>query len=118
MEVRMKKKGKEEEGQDERTLLFSGTGARPEDLEAGIYGNYTAPQDRLLSGYQDRELEKAGDSLNRTQRMALEAEQIGANVLIDLRRQREQIKLASRHLHDTDYDLDESNRIMRDMLRR
>lgn len=105
-------------GQDERTLLFSGAGAKPEDLEAGIYGKYVAPQDRLLSGYHERELENAGDSLNRTQRMALEAEQIGANVLIDLRRQREQIKLASRHLHETDYDLDESNRLIRNMLRR
>lgn len=60
----------------------------------------------------------ATDSIDRTHRMALEAEQLGASVLEDLRRQREQIRIASRHLQDTDQDLDRSNRILRDMLRR
>lgn len=50
--------------------------------------------------------------------MALEAEQIGSTVLGDLRRQREQIQSANRHLQDTDQDLSRSNRILRDMLQR
>ena len=50
--------------------------------------------------------------------MALEAEQIGSTVLGDLRRQREQIQSANRHLQHTDQDLSRSNRILRDMLQR
>ncbi|PJF16709.1 hypothetical protein PSACC_03468 [Paramicrosporidium saccamoebae] len=81
----------------ERAMLFSGT---PEDMEAGIF----SPTDRLLNDYEG--LDASGQRLDRTQRMALEAEEIGANVLGDLRRQREQIQRASRVLHETDNDLD------------
>ena len=91
-------------------LLFSGLAAHPSDMEAGIYSP-TAP---LLS----QQLDAATSSLDRSHRMALEAEQAGADVLNDLRRQREQIERANRNLQDTDQDLDRSNRILRTMLRR
>lgn len=94
-----------EEMKSARERLFSDVHA---DLEAGF-----DPSQQLLhqeSSPQGR--------LERTQRMALEAEQIGANVLGDLRRQREQIQHSNRILHDTDQDLDSSNRILREMLRR
>jgi vesicle transport through interaction with t-SNAREs protein 1 len=80
-------------------------------MEAGIF----SPTDRLLDDYQG--LDDSGRRLDRTQRMALEAEEIGANVLGDLRRQREQIQRASRVLHETDNDLDQSNRLLKDILR-
>lgn len=92
-------------------MLASGNNPTPNELEAGTAG----PHDRLLNGYQ---VEIATDSIDRTHKMALEAEQLGASVLEDLRRQREQIKNAARHVQETDHDLDRSNRILRDMLRR
>jgi vesicle transport through interaction with t-SNAREs protein 1 len=91
-------------------LLFSGMATTPADMEAGLF----SPTDPLLS----HQLQTGGTSIDRSHRMALEAEQMGANVLSDLRKQREQIERANRHLHDADQDLDTSNKILRDMLRR
>ena len=91
-------------------LLFSGMAANPADMEAGLF----SPSDPLLS----HQLQAGGVSIDRSHRMALEAEEVGANVLSDLRKQREQIERANRHLHDADHDLDTSNKILRDMLRR
>lgn len=93
-----------EEMKNARERLFSDVQT---DLEAGF-----DPSQQLL------QQESSHTRLERTQRMALEAEQIGANVLSDLRRQREQIQHAGRALQDTDQDLDSSNRLLRDMLRR
>ena len=67
---------------------------------------------------ETQQLDHAGDRLQTSHRLALETEQLGATVLSDLRRQREQIVRASNTLHETDANLDRSNRIMRDMLRR
>ncbi len=75
------------------------------------------PTEHLLSGY-DQLGRDAHEKLERTHRMALEAEQIGASVLSDLRIQREQINRASTTLGNADTDLDKSNRLLRDMLRR
>lgn len=71
---------------------------------------------RLLSDYEH--IQRTNTRLDRTQRLAAEAEQIGANVLSDLRRQREQIERASQTLHETDIDIDRSNRMLRKMVRK
>lgn len=44
--------------------------------------------------------------------------QVGANVLLDLRKQREQLQRANLALDDTEQDLDQSNRIMNKIFRR
>lgn len=95
----------------DRSLLFGNKHVTPEDMEAGIF----SPTDRLLEDYDG--IDATSQRLDRTQRMALEAEQIGVNVLGDLRRQREQIQRASRVLHDADHELDQSNRVLRDIKR-
>lgn len=44
--------------------------------------------------------------------------QVGANVLLDLKKQREQLQRANLALDDTEQDLDQSNRIMNKIFRR
>lgn len=44
--------------------------------------------------------------------------QAGANVLMDLRKQREQLQRANLALDDTDHDLEHSNRLMTKIFRR
>lgn len=51
-------------------------------------------------------------------RMAHETEQMGANVLMDLQRQREQLRHANQTLHETNANVDQSNRVIREMLRK
>lgn len=58
------------------------------------------------------------NALDRSNRLAIEAEQIGSTVLEDLRRQREQIERAGRYLHETDNDVDISNQILRDIIKK
>lgn len=56
--------------------------------------------------------------LHQTQRAAAEAEQMGLNIYEKLRQQREQLERASRTLHQADTDIDESNRTLRNLIRR
>lgn len=72
----------------------------------------------LRNNERDSLLSLPLDSLDRSNKMAIEAEQIGSTVLEDLRRQREQIERAGRYLHETDNDVDLSNRILRDIIRK
>lgn len=72
----------------------------------------------LRNNERDSLLSLPLDSLDRSNKMAIEAEQIGSSVLEDLRRQREQIERAGRYLHETDNDVDLSNRILRDIIRK
>lgn len=58
------------------------------------------------------------DRLVETQRLAVEAEQLGFTTMNDLKRQREQLERARRNLYQTDADLDRSNNLMTSMMRR
>jgi vesicle transport through interaction with t-SNAREs protein 1 len=106
--ITLKKDFKAKEIKSARERLF----ADFEPIAAGSMDPASDASQALLSNSQ------SATGLDRTQRMALEAEQVGANVLIDLRKQREQLQNAQRTLVGTDQDLDASNRILREMLRR
>lgn len=60
-------------------------------------------------------LERTSDSLARSQRTAVETEQIGIQVVDDLTQQRETLLRTKRRLADTDEGLSESRRILRRM---
>jgi vesicle transport through interaction with t-SNAREs protein 1 len=74
------------------------------------------PHSRLLSDYDS--MQRTNAHLDRTQLLASEAEQIGATVLSDLRRQREQIERASQALQETDQDIERSNKLLKKMINR
>lgn len=84
------------------------------DVEAGFPQGHPPDPDNPTA----RLLDQSNVRLERSQRMAQEAEQAGASILTDLRKQREQLRNASRVLRETDQDLDTSNRMVREMLRR
>jgi vesicle transport through interaction with t-SNAREs 1 len=71
---------------------------------------------QLLSG-TDR-LERSSGRLREAQRMGLETEQIGANTLADLNRQREQIQNTREHLLESEGYTDRSIKTLRGMARR
>ncbi|KAI9665635.1 MAG: hypothetical protein M1821_003568 [Bathelium mastoideum] len=71
---------------------------------------------QLLSG-TDR-LERSSGRLRDAQRMGLETEQIGANTLADLNRQREQIQNTREHLLESEGYTDRSIKTLRGMARR
>lgn len=56
--------------------------------------------------------------LQNTQKMAAEAEQIGQSIYDQLRNQRERLQQASRNLHQTEADMDDSNQLLRSMIQR
>ncbi|KAG9301671.1 hypothetical protein G9A89_016742 [Geosiphon pyriformis] len=71
---------------------------------------------RLLTG-----TERLGESSRRLQdshRIALETETIGANVLEDIRRQREQISATRNHLMEADSYINKAQRTLKGMTRR
>lgn len=115
--MRMDRK-QQEEGQARLKALRSDLGRFQRGLELLQRNQLLHDEDREQGFETGADPSQGLLSLERTHRMALEAEQIGANVLSDLRRQREQLTHAARTLRDTDQDLDTSNRILREMLRR
>jgi hypothetical protein len=74
------------------------------------------PHVRLLEEYEH--VQRTSVHLERTQRLAAEAEMVGASVLGDLRRQREQLERANRNLRETEADIDQSNDLLQSMIRR
>ncbi|VVT45186.1 uncharacterized protein SAPINGB_P000666 [Magnusiomyces paraingens] len=71
---------------------------------------------QLLQGTAS--LERSSQRLRDSQRLANETEQIGANILSDLRGQREQISNARNTLMEADGHVDKSIRTLRSMARR
>ncbi|WFD15657.1 t-SNARE VTI1 [Malassezia arunalokei] len=83
------------------------------DLEAN---DEAYQRQRLLQGTQV--LERGSERLARSTRLALETEDVGAGILQDLQRQREQIEHSRDTLHGADAHIDRSSRTLQHMIRR
>lgn len=88
-----------------------------EDLESGrsSYDPH-AQRQRLLQGTNT--LEDGSRRLEESHRLALETEDLGADILRDLRGQREQIENSRDTLRQADSNLDRSSRTIGQMIRR
>lgn len=96
--------------EEEREELFGSRGS-------GGYGDSEAPQRKqLLDNHSS--LERLSERLRESQRVALETEGIGGNILNDLRAQREQITNARNTLLLADNYVDRSVQTLRLMSRR
>ncbi|XP_075147274.1 vesicle transport through interaction with t-SNAREs 1b [Haematobia irritans] len=62
-------------------------------------------------------LQRTGDSLQRSNVLAYEAEQIGTEVLADLGEQRESLLRSTRRIEDANEDLSKARRIIRKLQR-
>ncbi|KAG5370249.1 t-SNARE VTI1 [Yarrowia sp. C11] len=95
-------------------------GARNElfgDRSAGGDGDIALDQrQQLLSGQES--LDRSSQRIRDSQRLANETESIGANILTDLRGQREQIQNSRNTLLEADGYVDKSIRTLRSMTRR
>lgn len=85
-----------------------------EELFDGDYVNDDQKQ-RLLDNTE--RLERSSRQLEGGYRMAVEAEQMGAQILTDLSSQRETIKKSKSRVQETNYDLGKSSRIVNGMIR-
>jgi hypothetical protein len=56
--------------------------------------------------------------LDASQKAASEAEHIGIQIYDNLRQQRDQLQRAAQNLSETDANMNQSNRLLRDMIRR
>lgn len=86
---------------------------RDSDLEAN---DDVQQRQRLLRGTDV--LERGSRRLADSTRLAMETEDIGANILQDLQRQREQIEHSRDTLHGADSHIDRSSRTLQEMIRR
>lgn len=93
-----------------RSELFESSGAG-----AGL-SNGEEQRQTLLDNTQ--KLERTGNRLSQGVKVALETEEIGAQILNDLHSQRQTLNRARGRLHDTDADLDQSSRVLNTMIRR
>jgi vesicle transport through interaction with t-SNAREs protein 1 len=109
-----KKRSKDTHGQLARSDLLSGRGAgQPTSDEP--YGT-TSDRTRLLSG--TALLEDGTRRLQESQRIALETEDQGADILMNLRQQREQIENSRNMLHTADTSIDRASGTLKKMIRR
>lgn len=91
---------------------------RVELLEGGMAG-LSAGEEQCQSLLDNTvTLERTSTRLIHGQKIALETEQIGAQILNDLNSQRQTISRARERLRETDTDLDQSSRVLNTMLRR
>ncbi|KAI5115269.1 hypothetical protein M0805_001638 [Coniferiporia weirii] len=110
----LKKRAREAHAQGARAELLSDVGGSPfRDAEDG---GVSGDRARLLSGTQL--LEGGSRRLQDAQRIALETEDQGADILRDLRRQREQIENARDTLHTADTSIDRASGTLKKMIRR
>ncbi|KAL1744043.1 hypothetical protein HDZ31DRAFT_64455 [Schizophyllum fasciatum] len=84
---------------------------------SGRGGDFAEPDERtrLLAGHQT--LADGSTRLEDSTRVALRTEEVGAEILRNLRRQREQIVHAGDTLHTADTNIDRSSGIMKRMIR-
>lgn len=98
----------------DRSELF---GSRYTDSEAGVDGEgHDAQRKKLLSN--NASLERTSERLRDSQRIAIETESVGGNILNDLRAQREQILGSRNTLLAADNYVDRSVKTLKSMSRR
>jgi len=108
---RYKKLFKDSQGQLARSDLLS-SGQPTSDEPYGA----TSDRTRLLSG--TALLEDGTRRLQESQRIALETEDQGADILMNLRQQREQIENSRNILHTADTSIDRASGTLKKMIRR
>ena len=87
-----------------------------DDPEAGPHDVQLEQRQQLLSGTE--RLERSGERLRESQRIALETETIGAGTLADLHQQRNVIENTHRNLQQSEGYVDRSVKTLRGMARR
>lgn len=103
--------------QDRHDLFGAGRYRDSEDdLEAGPGGIHDDQRRQLLQN--NSSLDRSSQRLRDSQRIALETENIGGNILNDLRSQREQISGSRNTLQTADNYVDKSIRTLKSMSRR
>ena len=98
--------------EDKRQLF----GLRYKDLFDGVGGGLDSQRSQLLQN--NSSLERTSDRLRDSQRIALETESIGGNILNDLRAQRETIVNSRNTLHQADNYVDKSIKTLKTMTMR
>ncbi|EIW82409.1 vesicle transport v-snare protein vti1 [Coniophora puteana RWD-64-598 SS2] len=113
---RYKKLSKDLHSHFNRTDLLASSGSRVgSPISDDPYGN-ASDRSRLLSG--TTVLEDGTRRLQESQRIALETEGQGAEILMNLRQQREQIENARDTLHTADNAIDRASGTLKKMIRR
>jgi len=112
---RYKKLSKDIHGQLARSDLLSSRGGAGSPTSDEPYGA-TSDRTRLLSGTSL--LEDGSRRLKESQRIALETEDQGADILMNLRQQREQIENSRSILHTADSSIDRASGTLKKMVRR
>ncbi|KIM90674.1 hypothetical protein PILCRDRAFT_142132 [Piloderma croceum F 1598] len=112
---RYKKLSNEVRGQLARSDLLSSRGGAGPPTSDEPYGS-TSDRTRLLSGAAL--LEDGSRRLQESQRIALETEDQGADILMSLRQQREQIENSRDTLHRADGSIDRASGTLKKMIRR
>jgi len=114
--TRFKKLSKELHAQLTRSDLMGGAGGRPIGPSSADDPYGTSDRTRLLAG--TALLEDGTKRLQDSQRIALETEEQGADILSNLRRQREQIENTRDTLHTADNSIDRASGTLKKMIRR
>jgi len=114
--TRFKKLSKELHTQLTRSDLLGGVGGRPIGPSSADDPYGSSDRTRLLAG--TALLEDGTKRLQDSQRIALETEEQGADILANLRRQREQIENSRDTLHSADASIDRASGTLKKMIRR
>jgi len=114
--TRFKKLSKELHTQLTRSDLLGGVGGRPVGPSSSDDPYGTSDRTRLLAGTSL--LEDGTRRLQESQRIALETEEQGSDILSNLRRQREQIENSRDTLHTADASIDRASGTLKKMVRR
>lgn len=114
--TRHKKLSKDLHTQLSRSDLFGGVGGRPIGPSSSDDPYGTSDRTRLLAG--TALLEDGTRRLQESQRIALETEEQGADILSNLRIQREQIENTRDTLHTADTSIDRASGTLKKMIRR
>jgi len=113
---RFKKLSKELHAQLSRSDLLGGVGGRPIGPSSADDPYGTSDRTRLLAG--TALLEDGTRRLQDSQRIALETEEQGADILSNLRRQREQIENTRDTLYTADTSIDRASGTLKKMIQR
>jgi len=114
--TRFKKLSKDLHAQLTRSDLMGGVGGRPIGPSSADDPYGTSDRTRLLAG--TALLEDGTRRLQDSQRIALETEEQGADILSNLRRQREQIENTRDTLYTADSSIDRASGTLKKMIRR
>jgi len=114
--TRFKKLSKDLHAQLTRSDLLGGVGGRPIGPSSADDPYGTGDRTRLLAG--NALLEDGTRRLQDSQRVALETEEQGADILSNLRRQREQIENSRDTLYTADASIDRASGTLKKMIRR